>query len=119
MNIFGNNPYIQQQAKSIQDLSNQNLQQNVMPSIRSGATGAGQYGGTRQGIAEGRALSDYSKNEQRATEGKRPMPLFTCKDKNGCGWVKWPPKGQGTVPFWQADEQRLIHNAETHGIGAP
>lgn len=32
------------------------------------------------------------KNRQRASEGKKPLPLWACKDKDGCGWVKWPPK---------------------------
>lgn len=50
-----NNPYLDQQIAAIgQDLS-QNLNNNVMPGIRSGAIGAGGYGGSRQGIAEGLA----------------------------------------------------------------
>lgn len=52
------NPYIQQQADAIQAASNQNLAQNVMPGIRSGALGAGQYGSSRQGIAEGVAAGN-------------------------------------------------------------
>ncbi len=52
------NPYIQQQADAIQAASNQNLGQNVMPGIRSGALGAGQYGSSRQGIAEGVAAGN-------------------------------------------------------------
>src|SRR5689334_24518150 len=42
----------------------------------------------------GEVWNNARKNEQRANEGKKPMPLFTCKDKNGCGWIKWPPKNQ-------------------------
>ena len=42
----------------------------------------------------GEIWSNAHKNEQRANEGKRPLPLFACKDKDGCGWIKWPPKGQ-------------------------
>ncbi len=38
-----------------------NLTRNVLPSIRSGAIAAGQFGGSRQGIAEGNALSDFTK----------------------------------------------------------
>lgn len=45
--------------KNQTDLTN-NLTRNVLPNIRSGAIGAGQYGGSRQGIAEGNALSDYT-----------------------------------------------------------
>ena len=56
--MFGSNPYIQGQAKSIQDLSNQNLQQNVMPAIGQGAQMAGQYGGTRQGMVHPHARGE-------------------------------------------------------------
>lgn len=38
-----------------------NLQRSVLPSIRGGAIAAGQYGGSRQGIAEGLAISDLTK----------------------------------------------------------
>lgn len=67
--MFGNNPYLQSQVKSVQDLSNQNLQQNVMPGIRSGAAAAGQYGGTRQGIAEGVAAGNAQTGVNAATAG--------------------------------------------------
>lgn len=43
----------------------------------------------------GEIWRNAKKNEQRAMEGKKPLPLFACKDKDGCGWVQWPPKGQG------------------------
>lgn len=46
-------PYLNEQAKAITDQANQNLSLNVMPSIRGGAQSAGQYGSSRQGIAEG------------------------------------------------------------------
>ena len=67
----GANPYLTQALQSGVDqtqtaydrnqinLTN-NLQRNVLPGIRSNAVLAGQYGGTRQGIAEGNALSDYT-----------------------------------------------------------
>lgn len=51
--MFGQNPYIKQQAQNIQDQSNLNLKNNVMPAIGQGAQTAGQYGGSRQGIAQG------------------------------------------------------------------
>lgn len=38
-----------------------NLQRNIMPGIRSNAVLAGQYGGSRQGVAEGLAMSDLTK----------------------------------------------------------
>ncbi len=45
----------------------------------------------------GDVWNNAQKNEQRARDGKKPMPLLTCKDKDGCGWVKWPPKGQAAT----------------------
>ncbi|SDC65267.1 hypothetical protein SAMN05428966_10247 [Massilia sp. PDC64] len=45
--------------KNQTDLTN-NLMRNVLPSLRSNSVLAGQYGGSRQGIAEGNALSDYT-----------------------------------------------------------
>jgi hypothetical protein len=47
------NPYLANMAQAMTQQSNQNLQQNVMPGIRSQFIGAGGYGGSRQGIAEG------------------------------------------------------------------
>lgn len=41
----------------------------------------------------GEVWNNAGLNAKRANEGKKPMPLFACKDKNGCGWVEWPPKG--------------------------
>ena len=67
--MFGTNPYIQGQAKSIQDLSNQNLSQNVMPGIGQGAQMAGQYGGSRQGIAQGVAAGNAQTGVNAATAG--------------------------------------------------
>ena len=52
----GNNPYISQQIAAYgQDIS-QNLQNNILPQIGSGFGLANQYGGGRQGVAEGLAL---------------------------------------------------------------
>jgi hypothetical protein len=34
-------------------------------------------------------------NRQKVEDGWRG-PLFKCKDKDGCGWVKWPPKGKSS-----------------------
>lgn len=51
------NPWIDQQGKAITDSLTRNTLENVMPNIRSGAQLAGQYGGNRQGLAEGTAIS--------------------------------------------------------------
>ena len=50
-----NNPFLEQSAQSAIRPIFENLQRNVLPGIGSEAIGAGQYGGSRQGIAEGLA----------------------------------------------------------------
>lgn len=67
----GANPYLTGALQSAVDQTNTSykrnqdnltntLQRSVLPGIRSNAVLAGQYGGTRQGIAEGNAISDYT-----------------------------------------------------------
>lgn len=51
------NPYLDQQAAAITGQLTRNLNENVMPGLRSEALASGQYGGSRQGIAEGLAAS--------------------------------------------------------------
>lgn len=46
--------------------STRNLMEQIMPGIRGGAIASGQYGSSRQGIAEGRAIGDYGREQQRA-----------------------------------------------------
>ena len=50
------NPYLGAQAQAIIQQANQNLQNNLMPQVNSGAVAAGGYGGSRQGIAQGLAM---------------------------------------------------------------
>ncbi|MDO8310367.1 MAG: hypothetical protein Q7T25_00360 [Sideroxyarcus sp.] len=75
----GANPYLtkalqggvdqsQQAFSRMQDDSTRNLMESILPSLRSSAIVAGQYGGSRQGIAEGRALGDFGREQQRAIE---------------------------------------------------
>lgn len=49
-----------------QDDSTKNLMETVLPGIRSGAVMAGGYGGSRQGIAEGQAIGQFQKEQQRS-----------------------------------------------------
>src|SRR6478736_5842545 len=46
--------------KTNQDNVTNSLMRTVLPSIRSNSVLAGQYGGSRQGVAEGNAISDYT-----------------------------------------------------------
>lgn len=50
------NPYLPAQAQAITNQVNQNLQQQQLPGINSGAIAAGGFGGSRQGIAQGLAI---------------------------------------------------------------
>lgn len=50
------NPYLADQANAITNTATQNLQNNILPGINSGAVAAGGYGGSRQGIAQGLAI---------------------------------------------------------------
>jgi hypothetical protein len=52
--------------QGMQQDATKNLMENVMPSIRSNSVLAGQYGGSRQGIAEGRAMGDFGTAMARA-----------------------------------------------------
>lgn len=68
----GANPYLKNALQSGINQSNQAFQTNVgditnalqrqvLPGLRSNSIAAGQFGSSRQGIAEGLALSDYTK----------------------------------------------------------
>ena len=50
------NPFLPAAQKSITDQVTNNLKQNILPGIRSGAQAVGGFGGSRQGIAEGNAI---------------------------------------------------------------
>lgn len=52
---------------AVQEDNTQNLLENVLPALRSNSIATGGFGGSRQGIAEGRAVSDFAKQQQRAS----------------------------------------------------
>jgi len=35
---------------------------------------------------------NVEENDQREKNGEKLRPDYSCKDKEGCGWVKWRPK---------------------------
>lgn len=57
-----NNQYLDAQADNIQKRLTRNLNENIMPGIGQGATMAGGYGGSRMGIAQGKAIADTQDN---------------------------------------------------------
>lgn len=68
---IAHNPTFTGAASGIQSMSNQNLLQNILPAIKSGATiDAGQYsgGGTRAGVAEGVAAGNAQTGVSNAVE---------------------------------------------------
>ncbi|WEF34855.1 hypothetical protein [Pseudoduganella chitinolytica] len=52
--------------QQLQDDSTENLLGSILPSIRSGAIASGQFGGSRQGIAEGNAIGTAQRELARA-----------------------------------------------------
>jgi hypothetical protein len=80
--IYGNaaeNPYLTKSLQSGINQSNQafqtqlgditnNLQRSILPGIRGNAIASGQFGSSRQGIAEGLALSDLNRQATNAAQ---------------------------------------------------
>lgn len=56
--MLGSNPFLDSQIQAGQGSINRNLTRNILPSVRNNAIAAGGIGGSRQGIAEGLAMSD-------------------------------------------------------------
>jgi hypothetical protein len=65
----GNNPLLDKNVALALEQASTNLTRNVLPAIGQNAQAAGQYGGTRQGIAEGLALSDANKQALQTAMG--------------------------------------------------
>lgn len=58
----------EQSMSKMQDDSTRNLLENILPGLRSNSVIAGQYGGSRQGIQEGRAIGDFGREQQRTMQ---------------------------------------------------
>ena len=56
------NPYQEQVVNRIGELAQRNLRENIMPEIQDRAIAAGQFGGSRQGEAIGRAMRDIQES---------------------------------------------------------
>ncbi len=56
------NPYFAPALQAAFQPVTQNLMENVLPGIRGAAIQSGGLGGSRQGIAEGKAVNDYTRN---------------------------------------------------------
>lgn len=87
----GANPYLTGALQSGIDATNAGFQRNlssmtdtlqksILPGIRSNSVLSGQYGGSRQGIAEGNALSDFTKQ---ATDANLQLGLQNSANTTG------------------------------------
>lgn len=120
--------------KNQTDLTN-NLQRNVLPGIRSNSVLAGQYGGTRQGIAEGNAIGDYTNQlnsnnlalaqaNSANTLGAQAQAFNQGQDRSlaatqGLGAQQYGVSGQNAANQQQASlaNQNAFQNAETTNAG--
>lgn len=109
----GANPYLQQSiAGGIAQSTNgfnqmmsdatDNLQRNVLPGIRSNSVLTGQYGGSRQGVAEGNAIGDFSKSMASAA--------------NQFGQANTNAATNASLSAYDTDRNRQL--AATQGLGA-
>jgi hypothetical protein len=109
----GANPYLDQSIngaiaqnrlgfQQLQDDSTKNLMQNVLPSIRSNSVLAGQYGGSRQGIAESNAIGTQQ------TELARAASQFGQNATNAAVGAK--------ANAYETDSNRAL--SATQGLGA-
>jgi hypothetical protein len=109
----GANPYLDQSIngaiatnrlgfQQLQDDSTKNLMQTILPSIRSNSVLAGQYGGSRQGIAEGNAIGTQQ------TELARAAGQFGQNATNAAVGAK--------ANAYETDSNRAL--AATQGLGA-
>jgi hypothetical protein len=58
----GNNPHLEQAIAALRETGFRDLSRNQLPAIRNNAVASGGLGGSRQGIAEGLALSDLNRD---------------------------------------------------------
>lgn len=40
----------------------------------------------------GEVWDNRQENLKRVAKGQKERPEFSCKDKDGCGWIQWPEK---------------------------
>lgn len=90
------------QFRQMQSEATDNLQRNVLGGIRSNSVLTGQYGGSRQGVAEGNAISDFTRQQQQA------MTQFGQNNTNAA-------VGAQAQSFNQGQDRAL---AATQGLGA-
>lgn len=92
-----NNPYLDQQIAGIgTDISN-NLNRNILPGVRGQAVASGQYGGSRQGIAEGLAMSDSNQQLTNAAANIRSGAYESAQNRQGVAGLNLANLGIGNA----------------------
>ena len=89
------NQYLNRAAEGVTRHTTENLMENILPGIRSGATSAGgQYSGgsTRQGIAEGRAIQGSSREISDSL-----AKMFLQNYQSGLGGLQSAVQGSGNA----------------------
>lgn len=69
VNQYQQNPYLAQMGDVLTNRVTDNLNRNIMPSIRSNAVMAGGFGGSRQGVVEANAMKDANQGISDALTG--------------------------------------------------
>lgn len=104
------NQYLMPVAQSVARTATENLTENILPQIRSGATSAGgQYSGgsTRQGLAEGRAVQGTSREIADSI-----AKMFLQNYQSGLSGLQSAVQGTGNVM-----QQQLFPSAIMQQIG--
>ena len=58
----------------------------------------------------GECWDNTEKNKEREKEGKKNLPQYSCKDKEGCGWIMWPDKpGRKTILKETGAPKPVVH----------
>lgn len=69
--MINQNPFLEQSITAMRESANTDLSRNQLPMIRNNAVAAGGVGGSRQGIAEGLAMSDLNRQMISTEAGMR------------------------------------------------
>lgn len=101
MNNFMN-PYTQNVVNEQARLSNQNLNEQILPGVNSTFAGAGQFGSTRNADFINRAIRDQQQNLM----GQQGQTLFNAQNQANTNYKDWTQMGLGAgqqdFTNWQA-----------------
>lgn len=105
------NPYVSQVAEGATQTVFQQLMEQVLPQIRSGAGQAGQVGSSRQGITEGRAIEGATRQANQAT-----AQIYNQNYQNSLGAMLQALGLGSQVGAQQTQEGQTIQNVGDYDI---